>query len=154
MAEISINSFINTYDYLSKSIRIAIGRAGNVIGGGDWSKDRIIPDLIRSVNSEEPLLIRSPHATRPWQHVIDPLVGYLKLAKELEADDTYHGEAFNFGPYNQESRSVESICKQVKSIIPNVKYHLKPVTNNESNLLQLDCSKAKNKLKYLSLIHI
>ena len=146
MAELGIKSYLNTYDFLNNGVKIAIGRAGNVIGGGDWSKDRLIPDLIKSIKSKETLMIRSPKATRPWQHVLDPLYGYLKLAAALDNDPSLHGEAFNFGPLNQESRSVESICYQVKDILPEVKFKINDIYNSESNLLQLDCSKSHVRL--------
>jgi len=148
MAEIAIQSYLKTYDFLEKDIRISVARAGNVIGGGDWSEDRIIPDLIRSVRSNKPLLIRSPKATRPWQHVLDPLFGYMQLAKFLSIDTSIHGECFNFGPANQESRTVESICHQVKDIIPEIKFLFNEESNIESNLLQLDCTKCSKILKY------
>ena len=150
MAEIAIHSYLQTYDYLSKNIRISVARAGNVIGGGDWSEDRIIPDLIRSVKSNKPLLIRSPKATRPWQHVLDPIFGYIQLAKILSIDTAIHGECFNFGPANQESRTVESICLQVRDAIKEIKFLFNEESNIESNLLQLDCSKCHKVLKYAS----
>lgn len=150
MAEIAIQSYLKTYNFLENKIRISVARAGNVIGGGDWSEDRIIPDLIRSIKMNKPLLIRSPKATRPWQHVLDPLFGYLQLAKILSNNNAIHGECFNFGPLNQECRTVESICLQVKEIIPEVKFLFNEESNIESNLLQLDCSKCKNLLNYSS----
>jgi len=150
MAEIAINSYLNSFNYREKGIKIAIGRAGNVIGGGDWSEDRLIPDLVRSALSNKVLIIRSPNATRPWQHVLDPLFGYLKLAIELKKNNSIHGEPFNFGPNNQESRSVISICEQVKDILPEVKYKIEENNNNESRLLQLDCNKSNTILKYRS----
>tara|TARA_B100000073_G_scaffold82687_1_gene63296 strand:+ start:47636 stop:48682 length:1047 start_codon:yes stop_codon:yes gene_type:complete len=148
MAEIGIQSYLNTYDYLNNGINIAIGRAGNVIGGGDWSRDRLIPDLIKSIKSKNIIMIRSPKATRPWQHVLDPLYGYLKLGASLDNDHSLHGEAFNFGPSNQEARSVESICYQVKDIFPEVKFKINDIENCESNLLQLDCAKSLIRLGF------
>tara|TARA_B100001989_G_scaffold3713_1_gene2511 strand:+ start:61462 stop:62508 length:1047 start_codon:yes stop_codon:yes gene_type:complete len=148
MAELGIKSYLNTYDYSNNGVNIAIGRAGNVIGGGDWSKDRLIPDLIKSIKSKEILIIRSPKATRPWQHVLDPLYGYLKLGASLDNDSSFHGEAFNFGPSNQESRSVESICYQVKDILPEVKFKINDNENSESSLLQLDCAKSLLRLGF------
>lgn len=148
MAEIAIASYLKTFDYLKNGVKISIARAGNVIGGGDWSKDRLLPDLIRSINSGEKLSIRSPKSTRPWQHVLDPLYGYLKLAVFLDSQPSLHGEAFNFGTLKQEFRSVESICYQVKEILPEVKFIFSDQTNYECNLLQLDCTKASLKLNY------
>ena len=148
MAELGIKSYLSTYDYLNNGVKIAIGRAGNVIGGGDWSKDRLIPDLIKSIKTKDSLMIRSPKATRPWQHVLDPLYGYLKLGAALDKDNSFHGEAFNFGPINQESRSVESICSQVKHILPEVNFTINDIDNSESNLLQLDCAKSLARLGY------
>ena len=99
-AEIAINSEINSFVKTSSSIRIASARAGNVIGGGDWSENRIIPDIFRSIKSKRKLLIRNPRSTRPWQHVLEPLCGYIKLAYALKNDKKFHGEPFNFGPSN------------------------------------------------------
>ena len=155
MAEIAISSYIRTYDFLSDDIRISIARAGNVIGGGDWSEDRIIPDLVRSAQKkkEDLLLIRSPNATRPWQHVLDPLFGYLTLASALSDSIELHSEAFNFGPQNQESRSVESICNQVKSLMPSINFKISPSDSKEASLLQLDCKKSTQLLDFTNKLN-
>jgi len=122
--------------------RIATARAGNVIGGGDWSKDRLIPDIIRSFVNKEKLVIRNPQATRPWQHVLEPLNGYLKLVLNIEKDASLQG-AWNFGPDKKDVASVKDIVEathklefstEVKYVNP--KYH-------EAKYLQLDNTKAK-----------
>jgi CDP-glucose 4,6-dehydratase len=96
----------------SSKIRIASARAGNVIGGGDWSSDRLIPDAIRAFEAKQPLSIRNPLAQRPWQHVLEPLHGYLMLAEKLYQDGPKYAKAWNFGPNDQEASTVADIvCK-------------------------------------------
>ena len=98
MAELVINSYVKSFSNNQSNIRIAIARAGNVIGGGDWATDRIVPDCIRAWSLNKKVEIRSPNSTRPWQHVLEPLSGYLLLGSLLYNDIAFHGEAFNFGP--------------------------------------------------------
>jgi len=133
------------------NIRIAVGRAGNVIGGGDWAKDRIIPDIIRSLNNNEVLKIRSPKATRPWQHVLEPLSGYLTLAYNLSLSESIHGQAFNFGPPPRSDYNVEQVLSELKKYFQNLKWDIEENKNfQESQLLKLDCSKAKQILNWES----
>lgn len=96
-----------------KGIAVATARAGNVIGGGDWAKDRLIPDVLAAFEAGKQVQIRNPHATRPWQHVLEPLRGYLSLAEDLYADGLAFAEAWNFGPYGDDAKSVEWIVKQL-----------------------------------------
>ena len=98
-AEIAISSYIRSFFLKDETIRIGIARAGNVIGGGDWAENRIIPDCIRSWAKNKTVLLRNPNSTRPWQHVLEPLSGYLNLAINLNESNKLHGEAFNFGPH-------------------------------------------------------
>lgn len=149
-AELVINSYVKSY-YEDGNIRIAVGRAGNVIGGGDWAKDRIIPDIIRSLNKNEVLKIRSPKATRPWQHVLEPLSGYLTLAYYLSINGSIHGQAFNFGPPPRSDYNVEQVLIELKKYFPNLKWDIEENKNfKESQLLKLDCSKAKQILNWES----
>ena len=96
MAELALNSYLKTFFKEKKNkIRLAIARAGNVIGGGDWSSNRLVPDTVKSWSSKKNVIIRNPNSTRPWQHVLDPIYGYMKLALHLSKNNELHGEAFN-----------------------------------------------------------
>ena len=109
-----IQSYYNSF-YKSKNnnIKIAVGRAGNVIGGGDWAKDRIVVDCINSWSKGKIVEIRSPESTRPWQHVLEPLSGYLHLGLELYKNDSLHGEAFNFGPRGDQNQTVKELINDL-----------------------------------------
>lgn len=144
------NSFFNQEDYTKHGVAIATARAGNVIGGGDWSKDRLIPDIINSLLNDSPIIVRNPNAIRPWQHVLEPLSGYLLIAEKLFCEGTKYAEAWNLGPYEQDVKSVqwivERFCKKWEGNLgfthnTNDEFH-------ESNYLKLDCSKAINRLNW------
>jgi CDP-glucose 4,6-dehydratase len=123
---------------------LATARGGNVIGGGDWSEDRLIPDLARSVASGEPLVIRSPHATRPWQHVLDCLSGYLLLGQRLLERNTPCADAWNFGPDGRGNRTVEQVLGDLARTWPEVRWQVTSGPQpHEAGLLQLDSSKAR-----------
>lgn len=123
---------------------LATARGGNVIGGGDWSEDRLIPDLVRSVIAGEPLVIRSPRATRPWQHVLDCLSGYLVLGQRLVAGDTTCAEAWNFGPDGEGNRTVEEVLHYLARSWPQLRWEVTSTPQpHEAGLLQLDTAKAK-----------
>lgn len=154
-AELIIKSYYHSFFSKSDSeVKIASARAGNVIGGGDWAKDRIVPDCMRSWSNDEIVEIRNPNATRPWQHVLEPLGGYLTIGMNLYNDDSLNGQNFNFGPLSQYSQTVETLIKdlsrywnsehpnQLYKITDNVKFH-------EAGLLRLNCDKALLKLKWL-----
>lgn len=106
-------SFFSPAEYLKHGVALASARAGNVIGGGDWSMDRLVPDVVRSFLADEPAHIRNPKATRPWQHVLEPLRGYLALAKRLVEDGVAFAEAWNFGPSYEDAKPVEWIVDQL-----------------------------------------
>lgn len=152
-AEIAIaswrRSFLNPADYGKKHyVSLASVRAGNVIGGGDWAKDRIVPDCIRALEAEKIIEIRSPKAVRPWQHVLEPLSGYMLLAKKMWEEPTKYCEGWNFGPRTE---SIATVWDVVNKLIANYgKGKLKDVSDpnalHEANLLMLDISKAKFKL--------
>lgn len=138
------NSFLK-----SKNIHIATTRAGNVIGGGDWSLDRLVPDIIRSSENKQILNIRSPQALRPWQHVLEPLSGYLMLAERLYIDGDKYAEAWNFGPYEQDVKSVEWIANHLLELFNTadlLKINPDPNQPHEATLLKLDSSKAIRRL--------
>ena len=137
--------------YFSKSANhLASARAGNVIGGGDWSEDRLIPDAIKAFESGNTLMIRNPLATRPWQHVLEPLSGYLILAQSLFQDGEKFSSAWNFGPKDADNRSVQevisSLCQQWG---PDAKWQQDSSSQpHEAGLLKLDCSKASKQLRW------
>ncbi|WP_231985678.1 CDP-glucose 4,6-dehydratase [Mycobacterium sp. E3247] len=128
---------------------LATARGGNVIGGGDWSEDRLIPDLVRSVVAGDPLVIRSPRATRPWQHVLDCLSGYLLLGQRLLAGDTTCAEAWNFGPEGDGNRTVEEVLQNLARSWPQLRWEVTSTPQpHEAGLLQLDTAKAKMHLSW------
>ena len=131
----------------NQGIGVASVRAGNVIGGGDWADDRLIPDIIRSFEKNEPVAIRNPKATRPWQHVLEPLSGYLILAQKLYKDQNKYAEGWNFGPNERDVKPVDWILDQMTSRWPNSSWHLDKNSNpHEAGFLKLDISKAQSKL--------
>ena len=143
-AEIVFNSYYNTYFKSNRLVSIGSARAGNVIGGGDFSLNRIIPDVIKSIKSNSILNIRSPKSTRPWQHVLEPLRGYIDLSIDLYKNCKNSGESFNFGPRNKENYSVIEIIKIIQSRIPHLRIKInKNSTFKESGLLKLNCKKAE-----------
>lgn len=142
------NSFFNPNNYEKHGVAIATARAGNVIGGGDWATDRLIPDFIRAISKGEKVLIRSPYAIRPWQHVLEPLNGYLTLAAKLFTDGTAYAQAWNFGPDDADARNVEWITQTIcemwgQGASFEIDSNPQP---HEANYLKLDCSKVKAEL--------
>lgn len=127
------------------STAIASVRAGNVIGGGDWAEDRLIPDILRAITEHRPVLIRNPHAIRPWQHVLEPLAGYLLLAQKLYEDGMKYAEAWNFGPNEDDAKPVQFIVAQLTDLWgEGARWTLDDEDHpHEANYLKLDCSKAK-----------
>ena len=152
-AEIAISSwrrsFFNSEDYGKKHhVSLASVRAGNVIGGGDWALDRIIPDCIKAIEADEPIAIRNKKAVRPWQHVLEPLSGYMLLASKMWDEPTKYCEGWNFGP---RAESISTVWGVASKLIANYgKGELKDMSDpnavHEANLLMLDISKAKFKL--------
>ncbi len=147
-AEIIFHAYYNSFFNTSKNkIKIATGRAGNVIGGGDWAKDRIVVDCMESWAKGLSVEIRSPNATRPWQHVLEPLSGYLTLGSHLNKDENLYGESFNFGPKSEQNRTVMELLTDLSEqwnfnkvrdayrVTDNIPFH-------EASLLKLNCDKA------------
>ena len=143
-AELAIYSYVQSYFKGDAHANIAVARAGNVIGGGDWSTNRIVPDCIRSWVDSEPVILRSPKSTRPWQHVLEPLSGYLTLALQVKSDGKIRGEAFNFGPLSDTNVSVQNLVESMQShwIGANLKIIDQPKVDAEAQLLKLNCDKA------------
>jgi CDP-glucose 4,6-dehydratase len=144
------SSFFNPKEYKNHGVALASARAGNVIGGGDWADDRLIPDFIRSIVLGQKLKIRSPFAIRPWQHVLEPLSGYLILCEKLYSGGPEFAEAWNFGPNDSDSKNVEWITQRICQQWGNgASYELdRNPQPHETNYLKLDCSKAKTLLKW------
>ena len=144
------NSFFNTAKYSEHQVALATARAGNVIGGGDWAEDRLIPDILRAIEAGQSVNIRNPHATRPWQHVLEPLNGYLALAEKLYTDGAAFAEAFNFGPAEEDAKPVQWIVEQLtQQWGDGANWKLDQAEHpHEAHYLKLDCSKAKIRLDW------
>ena len=157
-AELVFKSYLHSFFQQEKSlVRLASGRAGNVIGGGDWAKDRIVVDCMKAWSKGKHVEIRSPDATRPWQHVLEPLSGYLTLAMALYEHNSLHGENFNFGPWSEQNRTVLELLEDLSDywdFNPSDKGY--QVTDNmpfhEAGLLKLNCDKALFNLKWQSTL--
>ena len=143
-------SFFNPRDYGERhKVSLASVRAGNVIGGGDWAQDRLIPDCMRALSKGETIYIRNPKAVRPWQFVLEPLSGYLWLGALMWENPTEYCEAWNFGPKDDDILSVEEIVKEVIELWGKGDYKVNPDNKfHEAKLLKLDISKASFKLKW------
>ena len=154
-AEIIFRSYFDSYLKHNNSLKIATCRAGNVIGGGDWAVDRIIVDCFNNWARDTPASIRKPNATRPWQHVLEPLSGYLAMGQMLEENPKLNGESFNFGPNSNQDKSVLELITQVKKTV-RLKNTDVIVSRddqfNEANLLKLNCDKAIALLNWRSVL--
>jgi len=144
------SSFFNPERHAEHGIALGSGRAGNVIGGGDWAEDRLIPDMVRAIGEGRPVRIRSPHAIRPWQHVLEPLSGYLALAERLYTDGPGFAEGFNFGPHDVDARPVQWIVERLcQSWGAGASWELDEAPQpHEAHYLKLDCSKARSRLDW------
>lgn len=144
------NSYFNASNFADHGVALASARAGNVIGGGDWAEDRLIPDIMRSIVQGKPVSIRNPHAIRPWQHVLEPLTGYLMLAQKLYEDGAAYGEAWNFGPSDEDSKPVSWIVDSLTKTWGEGATWVLDGGNHphEAHYLKLDCSKAKARLDW------
>lgn len=139
------NSFFNIKEYDIHEVGLATARAGNVIGGGDWSCDRLIPDCIKALMANNEIIIRNPDAVRPWQHVLEPLSGYILLAQKLYENGPLYSQAWNFGPEEEDPRTVEWIVKKMCEKWSNSSVYriVEEKHLHEANYLKLDCEKAK-----------
>jgi CDP-glucose 4,6-dehydratase len=139
-------SFFDHDDGRGHVVQLATARAGNVIGGGDWGEDRLVPDLVRAAASGQPLRVRNPEATRPWQHVLEPLSGYLRIGQALLAGDAI-GDAWNFGPAADATLAVGDVVARLNHAWPQLQVEYDPGPHpHEAALLALDCSKAGREL--------
>ena len=155
-AELVIRSHIKSYfPKATSKVRIASARAGNVIGGGDWSTDRIVPDCVKAWSRGDTVELRNPAATRPWQHVLEPLSGYLNLATALSQQVELHGEPFNFGPTSRENYSVLQLVQQMAPHWDQVRWRDASKSAggyHESRLLKLNCDKALHYLRWRAVM--
>lgn len=143
------NSYFNNGDFGRKhQTLLASCRAGNVIGGGDWAEDRLVPDIMRSAAAGKPVEIRNPYATRPWQHVLEPLGGYLLVGQRLLEGKPEFASAWNFGPADDADLSVREVVERIQSHWSQIETRMAPDENapHEANLLKLDCAKARDQL--------
>ncbi len=156
-AEIAIRSYVKSYFNDDESqVRIGVARAGNVIGGGDWALDRIIPDCMRAWSRNEIVELRSPQAIRPWQHVLEPLSGYLLLGAQLDMRPELHGETFNFGPPTQQNHTVLELVQNMSRYWEQVQWRdISDEYNGpyESSLLMLNCDKALHQLQWQAALN-
>lgn len=154
-AELAVDSYRNSFFQESETF-IATARAGNVIGGGDWSEDRLLPDVFRSLIFGEDLLVRNPNSVRPWQHTLEPLSGYLLLSQKLFEGESEFAEAWNFGPSEDDSKSVGFILDGIKELWDeDVNWKIAEGKHpHEASLLKLDSAKARNKLKWRSALSL
>jgi len=147
-AELVINSYFRSFLKNKRKLRIAVCRAGNVIGGGDWSNDRLIPDLMRSIFKNKKVKLRNQNSTRPWQHVLDVLNGYLTLATKLKKDKRLNGQAFNFGPPKNSNFKVLDVVREIKKNWKILEWEFSKRTYHESTLLKLNSNKSLKSLKW------
>lgn len=150
------NSYFHPDKYKQHGVAIASARAGNVIGGGDWAGDRLIPDILRAIAENKPVDIRNPHAIRPWQHVLEPLSGYLQLAQKLYAEGTTYAEGWNFGPNDEDAKPVQWIVEKLtQSWGEGASWTVDEKSHpHEAHYLKLDCSKAKTRLDWHPRWHL
>lgn len=150
------NSYFYPDNYKDHGVALASGRAGNVIGGGDWAEDRLIPDIMRAIAKGEPVYIRNPNAIRPWQHVMEPLSGYLVLAQKLYEENSSYAESWNFGPSDQDAKPVQWIVDNLThSWGEGASWVLDSGDHpHEAHYLKLDCSKAKARLNWVPKWHL
>ncbi|MCO4753999.1 MAG: CDP-glucose 4,6-dehydratase [Bacteriovoracaceae bacterium] len=153
--EIMTSSYRNSFFHLDKygkdhHVLMGVVRAGNVIGGGDWAKDRLIPDIIKASLEGNPVSIRSPHSVRPWQHVLEPISGYLLLGQKLIENKKEYAKAFNFGPLVQEEMTVQGVLEHLKKYWDKIDYKIEVPKDmpHEAGLLKLDCTMAKVELDW------
>ncbi len=150
------NSYFHPDKYKEHGIALASVRAGNAIGGGDWADDRLIPDIMRAITQGKPIIIRNPHAIRPWQHVLEPLFGYLQLAQKLYEEGTAYAEGWNFGPNDDDIKPVQWIVEKLaKSWGEGASWVFDDGDHpHEAHYLKLDCSKAKVRLGWHPRWHL
>ena len=149
-AEIILNSYFHSFHKNNKKVLFCTARAGNVIGGGDWSKNRLVPDIMKAWGAKKKVIIKNSQSVRPWQHVLEPLYGYMKTAYYLNQKNELNGQSFNFGPSYKKSYKVIELIKQFEIFKKNKNQFIFKKNKNfkETKILKLNSSKAYNKLKW------
>jgi CDP-glucose 4,6-dehydratase len=151
-SELLASSYRAAFFSSGRKVLLATARAGNVIGGGDWSQDRLIPDLARAQAEQRPMEVRSPESSRPWQHVLDSLSGYLLLGQRLLSGQAGFDEAWNFGPQSEGDLSVANVLEKISQVWAGVSWNVSDEPNiHETRLLRLDSSKARSRLMWRSV---
>lgn len=155
-AEVVFSAYVRSYFSSRLDLGAASTRAGNVIGGGDWSADRIVPDCIRAVEMKKPIRLRNPNATRPWQHVLEPISGYLLLAAKLREQPEAYSGSWNFGPSSLEVSTVHEVASAIIEHLGSgtIEVENSQQNHHESQLLQLNCDKAHHLLGWRSRWHV
>lgn len=150
------SSFFNANNYTQHGVALATARAGNVIGGGDWAQDRLIPDILAAFEQGKPVNVRSPCSIRPWQHVMEPLNGYLTLAERLYEHGVCYAEGWNFGPGEEDARPVSWVVEKMADIWGGgAKWQIDPGEHpHEANYLRLDISKARHRLDWQPVLRL
>lgn len=154
-AEMIIHSYLKSVLNKNKKLNVAIARAGNVLGGGDWSENRLVPDCVKSWSKKKPAIIRSPYSIRPWQHVLEVVHGYLKLAVQLKRKKIISGEAFNFGPSKINVKNVYTLINLIKKNWTNVRIKIEKKIDkkfNETKVLKLNSNKSKKLLNWKCIL--
>lgn len=148
-AELLTSAYRNSF-FSKQGVALASVRAGNVIGGGDWAEDRLIPDLLRAVSSGQPMIVRNPQSIRPWQHVLEPLAGYIALSESLHTSGNIYADGWNFGPNDEDVKTVGWIINHLSNELGGqIECAYSEGSHvHEANYLKLDCSKAKNHLNW------
>ena len=154
-AELVTSAYRRSF-FKDNGVAVASARAGNVIGGGDWTSDRLVPDILRAFEANRPVIIRNPHSTRPWQHVLEPLSGYLTLAERLFSEGQAFAESWNFGPIDGETQTVKWIVEHMASIWGHAANWQQDdsITHHEANYLKLEISKARSRLDWRPVLRL
>ncbi len=155
-AELVVSAYRQSFFENGRQVGIATARAGNVIGGGDWSVDRLIPDMVRSFTKEETVTIRNPGSVRPWQHVFEALHGYLLLLEHMNDDSVFFSQAWNFGPDDEGARDVAWMVEHFSSAWGGADWRIQADAEalHEAGLLKLDCSKARRELSWRPVLEL
>jgi len=157
MAELVIKTYLSSFfgDAQNSGVKIGVARAGNVIGGGDWAANRLIPDCVRAWSKKDPVILRNPFSTRPWQHVLEPLGGYLKLAAHLHLINPSESQVYNFGPRADQLYSVIDVVTEMARHWSNVNWKISSDMSSslaEANLLKLNCDRALSELNWMPIL--